>query len=199
MKETIKNNPRDTYDSTYSLYFKWLVNMVDDVEKSKYLYIYKLLFDKEFNVIVPMDENRSKDGTNLRIKFIEHLGGNRPQGEIVPTGPCRILEMLAAFSKSIEAQVRDAKKGDREKEWIKIMIENLGLSKYEDKVFYKLAEFDKINKIIDDFNDRNYDKSGFGGLFPLNDPKEDQRKVELWYQFLAWYGENGFTSEYLVR
>ena len=39
--------------------------------------------------------------------------------------------------------------------------------------------------------DRDYDASGFGGIFPLRRPAEDQRKVELWYQAAAYILENG--------
>lgn len=192
-------SPRDTYDSKYSLYFKWLVNIVDDIEKSKYLYIYKMLFDKEFYSIIPMDDNRSKDGIALRTKFVDHLGGNRPSGELTPNGPSSVLEMMVAFAIRIEDQVGDFREGRHEDIWMKVMIKNLGLDKYEDKLFYKLAEFDKINLILDDFIERNYDKSGFGGLWPLDDPTENQKNVEIWYQFLAWYKEKGYTDKYLVK
>lgn len=190
---------RDTYDSTYALYFKWLINIVDDVEKTEYLLVYKMLFDKEFYAVIDMDENRAKDGVELRTKFIDHLGGNRPPGEITPIGPCRCLEMMVALAIEIENQVGDSRKERTDKIWMKYMIENLGLSRYKDSVFYKLAEFDKISRIIDNFVDREYDKSGFGGLWPLNNPTKNQRKVEIWYQFLAWYREQGFTDEYLVK
>ena len=33
---------------------------------------------------------------------------------------------------------------------------------------------------------RTYDSNGYGGLFPLRNPREDQRKVELWYQLNAY-------------
>jgi hypothetical protein len=39
-------------------------------------------------------------------------------------------------------------------------------------------------------NRRLYTTSGYGGLFPLEEPKEDQRKVEIWYQMMAYLGEN---------
>jgi hypothetical protein len=33
---------------------------------------------------------------------------------------------------------------------------------------------------------RGYDENGNGGLFPLKNPKEDQRKVEVWMQLNAY-------------
>ncbi len=48
-----------------------------------------------------------------------------------------------------------------------------------------------IEEIIHNFVWRTYDSTGYGGLFPLDDPKEDQRKVEIWYEFCAWVEEKG--------
>jgi hypothetical protein len=33
-------------------------------------------------------------------------------------------------------------------------------------------------------------KSGLGGMFPLEDPREDQRAIEIWYQMMAYINEN---------
>ncbi len=46
-----------------------------------------------------------------------------------------------------------------------------------------------IEDIIHTFVWRTYNYNGYGGLFPLDDPKEDQRKVEIWYEFCAWVEE----------
>jgi hypothetical protein len=39
-------------------------------------------------------------------------------------------------------------------------------------------------------NKREYFPSGKGGLFPLENPREDQTKVEIWYQMHAYVMEN---------
>jgi hypothetical protein len=33
---------------------------------------------------------------------------------------------------------------------------------------------------------RTYEPNGVGGFFPLENPNEDQREVELWYQMSAY-------------
>jgi len=192
-------SPADEYDSKYALYLKFLINIVDNVEESNFLYLYKRLFDKEFYSILPADVNREKDGLALRDKFVKNLGGNRPWEDLVPNGPCRVLEMMIALAIRVENEVSDHKKRDRTKTWFKMMIFNLGLDKYYDAVFYKLAEFEKIDQILDDFIDRKYDFSGYGGLWPLENPKNDQRKVEIWYQFFNYFEEKGLGEEYLVK
>ena len=37
---------------------------------------------------------------------------------------------------------------------------------------------------------REYSDNGHGGLFPLKNPKKDQRKVEIWYQMTEYINEN---------
>jgi hypothetical protein len=42
---------------------------------------------------------------------------------------------------------------------------------------------EEVKSILDQFIWRTYDKKGAGGMFPINGPTDDQRKVEIWYQF----------------
>jgi hypothetical protein len=39
-----------------------------------------------------------------------------------------------------------------------------------------------IDDILDSVIWRTYSPDGRGGFFPLNQPQEDQRKIEIWYQ-----------------
>jgi hypothetical protein len=56
----------------------------------------------------------------------------------------------------------------------------LGLEDFNDAF---LTDTDLIEDILDQFIWRTYDYNCNGGLFPLDDPKDDQRNVEIWYQF----------------
>ena len=51
-----------------------------------------------------------------------------------------------------------------------------------------------LNKIID----RGYSRRGVGGLFPLKYSKNDQRKVELWYQMHSYLIENYYVDGGIV-
>ena len=64
---------------------------------------------------------------------------------------------------------------------------------YTDEV-YSRGEWENIDEILNKFIDRTYRASGYGGLFPLRHSKEDQRKVEIWYQMAAYLIENGYVT-----
>lgn len=68
--------------------------------------------------------------------------------------------------------------GDRTSEWFWHMLSNLGLSKMNDSDFDKeRAEF-----IVYRFLNREYEPNGEGGLFVIEDCKDDLRRMEIWYQ-----------------
>jgi hypothetical protein len=48
----------------------------------------------------------------------------------------------------------------------------------------------KVKSILERVKNRDYETDGHGGLFPLRNPPEDQRQVELWYQMGHWMAEN---------
>ena len=51
-------------------------------------------------------------------------------------------------------------------------------------------DVEKLLERVKKFLNREYDKDGTFGLFPLKNPKKDQRKVEIWYQMMAYIIEN---------
>lgn len=181
---------------TNSGYFKWLCNIVGNYEE--YLFLLQKLFNKEFYWTIDMDENRAGDGLALRDRYIreENLLGwdveivNGERIDISGLGPCSVLEMLIALAIRCEKDImNDPKEGDRTGFWFWKMIENLGFLDYKNKCIDE-----KIDRKIDEkllyFLDRKFEKSGKNGLFPLKKWDKDQRKVEIWYQLMAWLDEN---------
>ena len=137
------------------------------------------LFDESFRHFIPNDDNRSDEGQGLRIRYIETT-----QARLDPHfyfRDCCVLEMLIALSERMAFQIFNPMK-ERDPNvsgcfWE--LVENLRL------------EPDQSNAhIIRIFVTRDYSDSGLGGLFPLNNPKEDQRAVEIWYQMMAYLIEN---------
>jgi hypothetical protein len=63
------------------------------------------------------------------------------------------------------------------------MLENLGLKKYNDA---RRIKQEHVVDILDTFIWRTYDVNGDGGMFPVDNPREDQRHVEIWYQFCGY-------------
>jgi hypothetical protein len=66
---------------------------------------------------------------------------------------------------------------------------HLDLYNYDDSYDFGEIHCD-IQNIFIRLNRREYDSDGGnGGLFPLNEPNEDQRDVEVWYQMMAYLQE----------
>ena len=160
-------------------YFRWLCakviqNKQPSTPSLTYWKLLNLLHSTEFAWIVLGDDNRAADGRELRSDFAFECKIKLPS-EWNLMG-CSVLEMLIAFSRRAEFDT-DVPAHD----WFWEFIENLNI-KYSD------AEFDKglIEDALTVFLWRNYNKNGRGGLFPMDNPQEDQRSVEIWYQFAQY-------------
>lgn len=77
-------------------YFETLINMVNSKKASKYLHFLMFLYDFPFISIMPMDDNRRKDGLCLR----QRLGFS-------DLSDCSWLEMLIALAERCEAEMAD--------------------------------------------------------------------------------------------
>ena len=160
-----------------NLYFKWLCAKVNYVMSPTpsltYWKLLKTLHTTEFVWLLTGDDNRAADGVELRIEFL-HEGDIPDQPEWLSLG-CSILEMLIGFSRRAQFTTDVSAK-----EWFWEFIDNLGLKDFNDGYF---DDEEEVKSILDQFIWRTYDKKGAGGMFPINGPTDDQRKVEIWYQF----------------
>lgn len=179
-------------------YFRWLCGLVEGITedpRTSYKGLLYTLFAKDFYCFVANDSNRSSDGIYLRREYLEAIKANDDEHGVewtALTGPCRMLEMMIALAKRCEDDIMyDPKKKDRTRDWFFVMIKNLGLDIYTDANFDYLSQ-EQINRVLDTVIERTYTKKGEGGLFPLKEPKQDQRKVEIWFQLTAWLNENYF-------
>lgn len=160
-----------------NLYFNWLCAKVIDVNLSSpsltYWNLLRLLHRTEFVWVQPMDYNRASDGKELRKEFL--IAADIPDHPEWRLGPgCSCLEMFIGFARRAEWVTEDPVP-----EWFWEFMSNLGLREYPDANSY---EYEMID-ILDTFIWRTYLPDGQGGLFPLDNPPEDERNVELWYQF----------------
>lgn len=162
-----------TNDSLDELYFDWLRSKVLPPREAMYEDLLLLLHHTEFTWEVRNDENRAADGIELRFDFLRET--NYPRDQEWVAYPCSVLEMLIGFSKRA-AFLTDMSV----REWFWRMIENLGLSDYRQISNGQELE---IQGRLHTFVSRTYNRNGHGGLFPMHRPEEDQRKVEIWYQF----------------
>jgi hypothetical protein len=158
-------------------YFVWLVSRVADpnIDSPELTYwkLLRLLFTKEFTWSIQMDENRAEDGKQLREEFMRDLYLDEVDENWMDLG-CSMLELMIGLSRRL------AWEADGEAHfWFWKLVENLGLHQYSDD---RRLMRTRINAVLDSVIDRTYAPNGEGGLFPLRNPKKDQRQVELWYQ-----------------
>lgn len=166
-------------ESLDDLYFNWLHAkvMLNEPPYHSYFRLLYTMYHTEFVWLLSGDDNRHQDGIALRTEFIQQIKLDIDSSWF--DEGCSILEMLIAFSKRAEFQTEITSSA-----WFWELINNLGLSDHYDEAFIE----EEVENILYDFVWRIYDSDGSGGLFPLKHPSEDQRKVEIWYQF----------SEYLI-
>ena len=169
-------------------YFEWLCDTVCGKRYSKSISYRKLLiflYNKEFTYFVLNDDNRAKDGINLRWRYSWETGNDYDEVLACLSGPCSVLEMMVALSISCEEFMNDPQIGDRTGQWFWGMIANLGLGSMNDSRFDEQYAED----VIERFLNREYEPNGEGGLFTIRNCNRDLRTVEIWYQ-LCWYLDN---------
>lgn len=166
-----------------NLYFNWLCAKVMYLENStpslSYWRLLRLLHRTEYAWLISGDDNRAEDGLELREEFLlESRFEDEPEWRMQP---CSLLEMLIAFSRRA-AFSTDTNAVD----WFWEFIENLGLKECNDAS--RFSE-DEIGEILYRLIWREYDLNGRGGLFPIQNPRRDQKNVEIWYQFCEYLAD----------
>lgn len=183
-------------------YYSWLCSFILDSSYSSEILDY--LYNTNFQYKLLLDNNRSSDVYYLREKYyVENkelfydigIGSNDPfwtkQSSVLEV----ILSLVMHMSDNLDTSF--AEKSERNL-ISKLFIELVDNLCFYDKVGDLLPTDFYINGIVDEFNieskvlnwmNRKYEYNGKGGLFPLSDAKEDQRKLELWYQMHQYMDE----------
>jgi hypothetical protein len=163
-------------------YFRWLVPQIRDEQSGpeQYWDLYSIMFEKEFVSLVPNDDNRMVDGTDLRAEFCysQHIRVDAFQ----ELGPCSFLEVLIGLSRRLSFAAGGTSPG-----WAWQLVINLELDKMSDPLTRRKVR--KVDYILETVIRRTYDPDGCGGFFPLAWPDEDQTQKELWYQMAAYIDE----------
>ena len=165
-------------------YFEWLCELIDSKRFSKQVSYRKLLMhlhNIEFTWTIPLDDNRSDDGIQLRRRYGLHQNDMSVIDYIL--GPCSVLEMMVGLAVRCEEWITDdTEYGDRTGQWFWGMVRSLGLSSMTNPSFDR----DYVDDVIGRFLNHEYEPNGKGGLFTIRNCKYDLRKVEIWCQ-LSWY------------
>lgn len=168
-------------------YFEWLYHLVcgDDIYgRVSYRKLLIFLHKTEFTYIHEMDENRVHDGINFRYRFGYENGYSRNIiKKYLDTKPCSVLEMMIALAFRAEEQIMDDfDYGDRTGQWFWNMVVSLGLNSMSDQYFNGNYAYQVISKFLE----RRYEPNGKGGLFTIENSRQDLRDVEIWAQCM-WY------------
>jgi hypothetical protein len=152
-------------------YYEWLIAQVDIPNGKSYRDLFEIMHNLEFVWTVPNDDNRVQDGLDLRGEF---AGGNAASMQLA-LGGVTFLEVLIALSRRTAFTA-----GGKSEQWAWRLIKNLRLHKMFDPISddRRVRAIDALDAVIW----RTYHMDGRGGFFPLNNPMEDQTKVEIWYQ-----------------
>lgn len=166
------------------LYFNWLCAKVLVTRYPIYNDLMRILYQTEFLSFVANDQNRIADGLELREVFLrESRLEDNP--DWVTNDPCSVLEVLIAFANRANFQT-DIPARD----WFWEFMSNLGLDEYR-RVSRRDTQV--VGDILYTFVHRTYSSDGRGGIFPLMDPRHDQRTVEIWYQFSEYLDDRGLA------
>jgi len=166
-------------------YFKWLYGQiaypkVKNPARTHWAFA-KHLYTREFLWFVPNDDNRAEDGRDLRMEFVQLVDEVHPYDDWMHRG-CSMLELLVALSR----QLAFLSSGNA-REWFWEMVENLGISiSHTSDSHYNHEIQEQVDDALNRVIFRTYGANGDGGLFPLVDPKKDQRGVEIWYQLNSY-------------
>jgi hypothetical protein len=166
--------------TTNKTYFEWLYSLIKDSNRNgkPYTFLMNQLHDTTFYSLVPNDDNRGKDGEDLRIRFMDHY-----ESHVQPLygRPCTLFEMLIALAYRINEIMIGEPFELSVSECFWLFIQNLDLEQYHDETKY--ADYAKdVEFNIRKFLERTYDYNGIGGIFPLKRAKRDQRTTEVWGQ-----------------
>jgi hypothetical protein len=169
------------HDSIKDAYFHWLAMQVGKQKRGhSHMGLLFLMHQIEFVWLVPNDDNRIVDGTDLRWEFLQE-NTNQEMGKD-DFGPCSVLEVMIGISRRLAFAAGGEAEG-----WAWQLLDNLKLLHTSDPLSKRKAKIatTKIEALVW----RTYQYDGTGGFFPLNYPGEDQTKVEIWYQMAAYINE----------
>ena len=173
-------------------YYNWLRDMTQNrYHKGDYDLLLRQLHSKAFRWHVPNDHNRAHEGRQLRDGFCYEHGYNfNVRAVVLDEMEVSMLEVILALAIRCESMMTGVDKNYTVSQWFWILLGNVELEKFVSSRYDDLGGEAKVDSILNIIIERKYNRFGNGGLFPLKNPKKDQRKVEIWYQMCNYLDEN---------
>lgn len=177
-------------DDVMNEYFDWLCSfIVPKKYEGEYRKLLVQLFDTPFYYTISLDDNRAKDGVDLRYRFgDEHNYHHSVIATYLDDDQCTVLEMMVALAIRCENIMYESRFGDRTSKWFWDMIYSMGLYSMTNERYEKSI----VTIHLDNFMNHAYEYNGKGGLVTLTDPPTDLRTKEIWYQVM--WRLNEFTE-----
>jgi hypothetical protein len=163
-------------------YYEWLISQIQIGPKKEFRGLFEIMHNTEFTWFVPNDDNRIGDGEQLRNDFFRTQYNRKYEDGYLFLEWVSVLEVLIALSRRVAFTA-----GGDAHSWAWRLIKNLGLNKSSDPLSSRKIEHIKV--VFEDLIWRNYQFSGHGGFFPLQNTLRDQTKVEIWYQMQEYVME----------
>ena len=169
------------------IYFDWMSEIAfpNIRDRSRYGYLLDALNASMFYFSIPMDENRMRDGIDLRYRFAYDKGYSNEEVAVAlnHNRSCSMLEMMVALSlKGDERILYDFETGGRADYIFRTMLESMQLIDMTNDRFDSGYIDYRINRLLN----HDYEFNGNGGFFTVENPRKDMRLVDIWYQ-MNWY------------
>lgn len=164
----------------WNRYKGWLLDTVG-FDRPYYEKLMDYLHNRLFVFFIDFDANRAQDGVDLRDLFGLDIG--YPNLEF--NCNCCVLEMLVSLALRIENEYIGDPKEEHPERIFWEMIRNLGLSRYRDGRFDR----NEVEQIVNIWLYRTFDYNGDGSIFPLRNPRTDQRQIEIWSEMNEYLTE----------
>ena len=162
-----------------------------------------ILYELDFESDIPQDKIQMDKAKEMRKIYATEVGGRHDfadDNERIKHidrlwksvhNPCSMLEMMVYLARALNSILNEDVE-DRTQEFFKILLDNCGMGTLDNEDYDIHPEKTRkfwLNR-VEMIQKKTYSESGKGGFFPLKWPRDDQRKVSIWYQLNAWLEEN---------
>ena len=171
-------------------YWSFLCGEVENREHqmADYCLLMKILWKIPFKSFNPMDDNRIEDALDMRNEYLRDISRYRIDTSVVEDRYVSCLEVLISLAKRMENDILcdPMEEIDHSADHFWTFLRNLDVEKYSND---RISEAE-INEKVTKWVRREYQKDGFGSIFPIRRPKNDMRKLEIWDQMSCYVMEN---------
>lgn len=181
-------------------YFNWIINTIFDDEELIDSY-YGLLLELHgivFEYSIPKDENRQKDAQDFRYIFGDSVGYSQSYiCRELDIQPPSLLEVIAALINRVQDNVLcDLEHGITNQIIFIDILRSLQLDDLCNGHYLTSDDSIQVQNSIYRLYTRTYSYYGEGALFTVQNPQNDMRDTEIWFQFM-WYLNEKLGGRYL--